>query len=267
MLGLARSAWPASTGPVRPEDVIAGIIAWSAVALSTWLAAGTLLVTLAALPGAVGSCGRRLADAITPALLRRGVSLLVGVGVGTVALPTGPALGVVSTPSIPAAGPTVPAGLLGWSSDDAPSRQHGRSAGWSGDPALPPLLAQDDPAASTAEWLSPAFRPTSTAPRDAAAPDPRWLPTRPRSGPDVGASRLLAPPPRPGSAPDATVTVRRGDSLWSIAARYLGPTATDAEVAAAWPAWYARNAETIGGDPDLIQPGLQLRIPTGDGPR
>jgi nucleoid-associated protein YgaU len=76
---------------------------------------------------------------------------------------------------------------------------------------------------------------------------------------------LLAPAPRTSSVPDDVVTVRRGDSLWSLAARHLGPGASDREIALTWPQWYAANAELIGPDPNLIRPGQQLRIPTVGG--
>ena len=45
------------------------------------------------------------------------------------------------------------------------------------------------------------------------------------------------------------VTVRRGDTLWDLAARGLGPDAGDAEVAAEWPRWYAANRDVVGVDP------------------
>ena len=57
--------------------------------------------------------------------------------------------------------------------------------------------------------------------------------------------------------------MRRGDSLWAIAARHLGPGATDAEVAEEWPRWYAANRAVIGPDPDLVLPGQVLRAPEG----
>lgn len=56
----------------------------------------------------------------------------------------------------------------------------------------------------------------------------------------------------------APITVRAGDSLWSIAASGLGPGAEVAEIDAAWRALYAANREAIGSDPDLIRPGLDL---------
>lgn len=59
----------------------------------------------------------------------------------------------------------------------------------------------------------------------------------------------------------ATVVVLRGDTLWGIAARHLPADASAADVAAAWPAWYAANAATIGPDPGLILPGQVLVVP------
>ncbi len=92
-----------------------------------------------------------------------------------------------------------------------------------------------------------------------AAPDPGWTPEPPRvrPQPDVG---VLAG--RPTGADEAGVVVRRGDSLWAIAARHLGEGATDAEVAAQWPRWYEANRDVVGPDPDLIRPGQVLRPPT-----
>ena len=57
------------------------------------------------------------------------------------------------------------------------------------------------------------------------------------------------------------MTVHPGDCLWSIARRHLGPQATDAEIAAAWPSWYAANRDVIGADPNLLHPGQQLVAP------
>lgn len=92
------------------------------------------------------------------------------------------------------------------------------------------------------------------------APDPGWTPTAPtvRAQPDVSVvtGRTTASAEDPGE-----VVVHRGDSLWSIAARHLGPGATDSEVAAAWPRWYAANRDVVGPDPDRLLPGQVLRAP------
>jgi hypothetical protein len=86
------------------------------------------------------------------------------------------------------------------------------------------------------------------------------LPDRPlgspaRSGPPAH------PPPEPASSTAGTVTVASGDSLWSLAKTRLPHDATDAEVDAAWRRIYAANRAAIGPDPDVIRPGLRLRIP------
>ncbi|MGB8651260.1 MAG: LysM domain-containing protein, partial [Mycobacteriales bacterium] len=57
------------------------------------------------------------------------------------------------------------------------------------------------------------------------------------------------------------VRVRPGDSLWSLAAAALGPTASDPQIARSWPRWWAANRAVIGTDPDLIQVGTQLIPP------
>lgn len=66
--------------------------------------------------------------------------------------------------------------------------------------------------------------------------------------------------------PGPTTVVAPGDTLWSIAARSLPATAPDAVVARYWRAIYAANRARIGPDPDLIVPGLHLRLPRKDLP-
>jgi hypothetical protein len=73
--------------------------------------------------------------------------------------------------------------------------------------------------------------------------------------------RLVTTAPRLAGSDDDFVTVRRGDSLWSLTAARLGPSATDARIAAEWPRWYAANRQVIGPDPSVIHPGQQLRPP------
>ena len=98
-----------------------------------------------------------------------------------------------------------------------------------------------------------------------AVPDPGWVPTAPtiRAQPDVRVLSTAPPPPEPTTV---EVVVRRGDSLWAIVARHLGPQAGDAEVAETWPAWFAANRHVIGDDPDLLLPGQVLRAPEAVGP-
>jgi LysM domain len=68
-------------------------------------------------------------------------------------------------------------------------------------------------------------------------------------------------PPDEQRSRDAVV-VQAGDTLWSIAARHLGPHASGAAITAAWHDWYAANRAVIGTNPSLIQPGQRLSPPT-----
>lgn len=67
--------------------------------------------------------------------------------------------------------------------------------------------------------------------------------------------------PRLGAVATDVVTVRAGDSLWTIAERRLGPAASRADVASYWLRVRALNADVLAPDPDLIQPGQTLRLP------
>lgn len=112
--------------------------------------------------------------------------------------------------------------------------------------AAPPASAHPVPAAALA-GPSAVTRPARTAPTPSTA-RPHGLVVHRRTRDDA-----------------REVVVRRGDSLWSIARRHLRAGATDAEVARAWPRWYAANRAVIGPDPNLILPGMRLRVP-GRGP-
>ena len=108
-----------------------------------------------------------------------------------------------------------------------------------------------------------------------ATPEPTTA--RPAQGHDgVPGARRVAVPDRPAAGAAtrytdlrsgvpvrvrARVVVQPGDSLWSIAARELGPDASAEAIAARWPEWYAANRQVIGDDPDLILPGQVLRSP------
>lgn len=77
----------------------------------------------------------------------------------------------------------------------------------------------------------------------------------------TGATTATADRAAPAGAARALV-VRRGDSLWSLAAADLGPGASPAAIDDRWRLLYALNRPVIGPDPDLIRPGQQLRPPT-----
>jgi hypothetical protein len=95
----------------------------------------------------------------------------------------------------------------------------------------------------------------------APAPAPGWTPTPVRALPSVTLTAA-----RPPVADEAEVTVRRGDTLWDLAAAHLSADATDAEVADEWHRWFQLNRSLIGADPDLILPGQILQVPTPAAP-
>ncbi len=78
----------------------------------------------------------------------------------------------------------------------------------------------------------------------------------------VDAPRLRVPASRPPRSPATRYRVRAGDSLWRIARARLGPRASPLDVAAYVAAVHRVNRVRIGADPDLIHPGLELRLPS-----
>ncbi len=98
-------------------------------------------------------------------------------------------------------------------------------------------------------------------PTEAEVPRPGWVPNRPAPRPDAD---LLTGRTRPDD--DRSVVVLRGDSLWGIAAARLGAGASTAEIARAWPRWYAANRQVIGDDPDDLRPGTRLHPPAPETP-
>jgi hypothetical protein len=89
---------------------------------------------------------------------------------------------------------------------------------------------------------------------------PHWRPRSPITDPDFTVAR----PVRAGQAlPEspAGITVLAGDTLWDIAARDLGPAASDVDVALHWPRWYQANRAEIGQNPDVLLPGQILKPP------
>lgn len=115
-------------------------------------------------------------------------------------------------------------------------------------PSTPPT-PESGSAVSSAGWI--------TAPDllvNASSADPTQTP--------------LAPiPTRAPASDDAsqasarTVTVRRGDSLWVICGDLLPQSATEADIARAWPLLYRANKTVIGENPGLIHAGQTLSVP------
>jgi hypothetical protein len=93
--------------------------------------------------------------------------------------------------------------------------------------------------------------PPSTSSNAAASSSPSVL---------VEASTSTGRPPRKSSDTRFHI-VKPGESLWSIAKRLLGPTATPAEIAREVNRLWELNKESIGtGNPDLLIAGAKLRL-------
>lgn len=144
-----------------------------------------------------------------------------------------------------------------------------------------PVVAHAAPAASETGGISAEWAPTTRqsgdasaygAPQWAAMQDsveadvpvqPQWKPTAPPSDPRLfSAPPLRAAPAGVSPSLSAQVTVLAGDSLWTIAARALGPEASDLDIALDWPRWYEANRAAIGDNPDVLLPGQILQVPS-----
>lgn len=210
--------------PVRPVDAVLVMVSVLSLALASWFVLGVLLELLSLVPGLAGRAGRRMADLVGPQLARRVVAASLGLGVGAVSLSTAPVAAAVAAQARPA--------------------------------TTAASLAHADHAMAGAAW-SPA---TLAHGADHAFAGAAWTASPPavRTQPEV--SMLTGPVWTPGTEPRQAV-IRRGDSLWSLAAAHLGPGATQAEIAREWPRWHEANLQVIGPDPDLLLPGQVLRIP------
>ena len=113
------------------------------------------------------------------------------------------------------------------------------------------------PGAPAASAASAAWTPTAVP----AVANPQWRPLSPVVEPGPLAGRPLRHQHPADQASE--VTVRPGDSLWSLSAARLGPFASDVDIALDWPRLYQANRDIIGGDPHLIRPGQVLKLPPG----
>jgi hypothetical protein len=208
----------------------AGLAAWPGLG---WLCLAASLELAGAAPGWCGRGSSAVARRVSPPLVRRVAQALIGLSVLAGPISTGSAVGAVpGGPSATAAATSIAA------------------------------------ATSTAPASTPLDRPSTAAPPPGASidldrPVTPFLPAAPPPAPKltpVGPALLMSGAPH-RSLPDDAYVVRRGDALWDIAARRLGPDATQADVAREWPRWYAANRTVIGADPNLIRPGERLQPP------
>jgi nucleoid-associated protein YgaU len=207
----------------------------------TWWAISVAMAVAAALLERRGSTRAAAAAAkFSPAFMRRLALAAVG-------------LHLITAPLASAA--TQPA-----ESGTGQSAQTAVSAAWLPAPEAS-LPGSTDPAAAVPATPSPVPAPLPVPARDGGAGlDPQWRPSSPvvEPGP-LAARRLRTQEP---AAEGTEITVRAGDSLWSLSAAELGPFASDVDIAREWPRWYQANRALIGDNPDILRPGQVLRLPT-----
>jgi hypothetical protein len=220
----------AAPGPARLEDVVGGMAGLAVFALLLWGAVAVFASTVVALLPRAGARASALPRALAPAVLRQLVAALLGVAVVGCATPAGAHTGRPDTVAVVC--------------EPAPHRVAAATS--------PPVAAPDP--------LSAAWHPTDPV------VSPGWVPTEPvarrpsRAGPDPGV--VTAPRRRLNATVDDEVVVRRGDTLWSLTERYLGPGATGAQVNREWPRWVAANRAVLTRGPDHLVPGMRLTPPS-----
>jgi hypothetical protein len=233
-MALARTLRDLAGPWADPVVSVLALMALIAEALVGYLLLVLALQVLGTLPGLIGRVARRIASAVTPAVVRRLVDLLVG---GTLLV------------QVTLAPPGTPPGhrssgsheVVAASSAITPS--DGPAA--AGDLALLSLEA--------AGLRRPADRKTPVEARPtlrrSAAPLPPWL----GGGPSKAA---------PGDSAEAKDhTVEAGDTLWDIAAAHLAPAErSTAIIHRYWQQVYRANRSVVGADPDVIHPGTRLDV-------
>lgn len=264
--GAAGPLAAARAGTATFDELLAVAAAAAVLVLLAWVAAVLAITALTALPGVLGDASVRVVGRIAPGVAGRVARLALGLSLtaGPVSACTPALAGDVSEhPSQVAAEPVGDSGLTGVGRIGevvAPEGMPGTDAKHQPpavEPPAGPATSEPPTGPATGSTTGPATgRPVAqppTAPISTDEPTPQPSPT-----PDAG----LAAEPTREHRPAGEVVVKRGDTLWAIAARHLGSGATAADVAAEWPRWYAANRAVIGDDPDLILPGMILRPPT-----
>ena len=248
-----------ASGPDAAEDLLLLGAAGVGAVLLAWLGLGVTLSALSAAPGAVGRLATVAAEHVAPAAVRRLTAAVVGAAIATAATPAAHADSPFPAPPLtpttsqtapapdPAFGITVRAPVV----DAVPDP--GTTTG--------PVATVPDPGFGAGIRTAPA---TTSAPAPSATTTTAPAPTPAKETRTPPALGPLGPAPHTPSPSSGArrVTVVRGDSLWAIAARHLGPQATRQQVAHEWPRWYAANRKVIGPDPNLIRVGQVLTAPT-----
>ncbi|MET3174532.1 UNVERIFIED_ORG: hypothetical protein ABIB52_002383 [Arthrobacter sp. UYCu721] len=239
--------WQLSTARRQGPDVddLLGAVAVAAgLAIVAWWIFSMILASAAAVLDRSGM--RRAADRAgkcCPAFMRR-----LAVAALSVQLLSAPLAHAAVPPAGPAWVPTQEVAV-----QDVPVHGVAIQAQWSptnGHRQLP-----------EAEGKVPADTGEQTTQAPAAAVRPDWRPSPPVPDPGLMAARPVRA--EQGTPPALSeVTVLAGDTLWDIASRYLGPAASDVDIALHWPRWYEANKSQIGESPHILLPGQILKAPS-----
>ena len=193
--------------------------------------------------------------------------------------------GMAAAPAAAAENPGPESPDLGWQPTSSQTEPAGIPAG----PGSPAPEAPSDSSTGSGSAAPAALSPNAAVPSSPSGA-PGTAPAVPEASSATGAAgggnqtgggpddqAAGAPSPQDGAADPArraegdaspgtaghqdTLVVEPGQSLWSISAARLGPQASAADIARAWPRLYQANREAIGPEPGLIHPGLRLAVP------
>ncbi|GAA3591717.1 hypothetical protein GCM10022223_02880 [Kineosporia mesophila] len=273
---LTLGAWAGLTapGPATPDQAFGLIASAAGTALTAWLLSALAVSTVAAAASRsrMAVPAARTARRIAPAAVRNAVAALLGVAL--IATPT-VAQAATYRPMLAAtagaaASETGANGSVAGIIEPLPGA---RAAG----PATADAKAGTTLALVRSDRTSAGTTAVTSTTHEAADPEsprekllemlsPGWTPERPRptaaSGSRAKIGVLTSTPRRAVREPKGHhVVVKRGDTLWSIAAQHLGPGASDVAIAHEWPRWYQVNRHLIGADPHKLLPGERLRSP------
>ena len=222
---------------------VASLAAWMCL---LWFAGVLALEFGATIPGAAGRACARVVSRCAPTVMRHAARWLVGTAMLATPLIAAPAMAASGGPSL-----------------DRPVAAVATAPTTAVPPAAAPSAAAPSAAAPSAAAPSAAAASSGLVHIGLDRPVGPYLPPPPppavKTADDQGVSVLTGSAHR--DVADDTYVVRRGDALWDIAARHLGPAASAAEIAREWPRWYEANRAVIGDNPNVIRPGEVLRAP------
>lgn len=213
--------------------LVVGVLAWACYA---WLALGTVLMALSAIPGAFGSACGSIAEKVTPAAYRRVAKIALGISIAA-----GPVFGAMPAQAAPV--------------DNTPAAAAAQQL-----PSLDRPASVEAGSISNAAAQLPSFDRPSTSDVSQGLPSP----DRPISGQvstNQSESNDSTNRARGADTEQAQHVVKRGDTLWDIAKSRLPEGASAAQINHEWQRWYEHNKQVIGEDPDLILPGQVLEAP------